>query len=72
MSWRVLVRPEAGEDVEGAAAWYDNRRDGLGDEFVEEVLAVYDALAENPLLNSRRLPRGRTSAGVTRSGFLTA
>ena len=57
MSWRVVVRTEAGDDVQEAAAWYDTRRDGLGDEFVEEVLAVFDALAENPLLNSRRLPR---------------
>lgn len=57
MSWRVIVRPEAGGDVEEAAAWYDARREGLGDEFVEDVLAVFDALAENPLLNSRRHPR---------------
>jgi plasmid stabilization system protein ParE len=57
MRWRVVVRAEAGDDVQEAAAWYDARRDGLGDEFVEEVLAVFDALAENPLLNSRRLPR---------------
>ena len=57
MNWRVVVRPETGEDVEEAAAWYDGRCAGLGDEFVQEVLAVFDALAENPLLNSRRLPR---------------
>ena len=56
MSWTVVVRPEAGDDVTEAAAWYDERQQGLGDEFVEEVLRVYDALAMNPYLNSRRHP----------------
>lgn len=49
-----MVRPEAGDDVIEAAAWYDERRDGLGAEFVEEVLRVFDALAVNPLLHARR------------------
>ena len=57
MSWHVVVRPEAGDDVTSAAAEYSARREGLGDEFVEEVLRVLDALAENPLLNCRRHPR---------------
>ena len=57
MSWRVVVRPEAGADVLEAAAWYDARQPNLGDHFVEEVLRVYDALTINPFLNSRRHPR---------------
>jgi len=57
MSWTVVVRPEAGDDVTEAADWYNERQPGLGDEFVEEVLRVYDALAINPYLNSRRHPR---------------
>ncbi|MEW6303154.1 MAG: type II toxin-antitoxin system RelE/ParE family toxin [Verrucomicrobiota bacterium] len=57
MNWRVVVRPEAGDDVAQAAAWYDTCREGLGDEFVEEVLRVFDALTHNPLLNCRRHPR---------------
>ena len=36
--------------------WYDSKCEGLGNEFIEDVLAVLDALADNPLLNSRRLP----------------
>ncbi len=57
MKWRVVVRPEAGDDVTEAAAWYNGQRAGLGDEFTEEVLAVFDALEVNPLLNCRRHPR---------------
>jgi len=57
MSWRVVVRPEAGVDVAEAAAWYDSQQGGLGDEFREGVIQVLDSLVENPWLNSRRHPR---------------
>ena len=33
MSWRVRVRPEAEDDIIEAAAWYENRSDGLGAKF---------------------------------------
>ena len=57
MNWRVVIRPEVELDVAETAAWYESRQSGLGVEFVEEVIRVWDALAENPLLNSRRHPR---------------
>jgi len=57
MSWCVVVRPEAGEDVTEAAAWYESQRQGLGREFREEVVRVLDTLALNPMLNSRRHSR---------------
>ncbi|TAL00504.1 MAG: type II toxin-antitoxin system RelE/ParE family toxin [Verrucomicrobia bacterium] len=57
MNWRVVVRPEAGDDVEEAATWYDERQPGLGSDFTEEILKVFDALELNPLLNCRRHPR---------------
>lgn len=57
MSWRVVLRPEAGDDIVQAASWYDSRAEGLGAEFVEEVLRVLDALATNPLLHARRHSR---------------
>jgi hypothetical protein len=57
MNWRVVIRPEVERDVEEAASWYESKQAGLGAEFVEEVIQVWDALAENPLLNARRHPR---------------
>jgi toxin ParE1/3/4 len=57
MSWRVVIRPEVELDVAEAAGWYESRQPGLGGEFVEEVIHVWDALAENPLLNARKHPR---------------
>jgi len=54
MSWEVVARPQAEGDVLDAADWYDSQRAGLGDEFIEEILAVFDAIAVNPLLHCRR------------------
>lgn len=55
MRWRVELAPEVENDISEAADWYEYRQPGLGTEFVEEVIRVWDGLAENPLLNSRRL-----------------
>jgi toxin ParE1/3/4 len=57
MSWRVLFRPEVEADVNEAATWYDLQQPGLGDEFREELIRVFDVLAENPLLQCRRHPQ---------------
>lgn len=56
MSWRVLVRSEVAQDVANAANWYDDHQAGLGQEFREEVIQVFDALTVNPLLYCRRHP----------------
>ncbi|MEI6083579.1 MAG: type II toxin-antitoxin system RelE/ParE family toxin [Verrucomicrobiota bacterium] len=56
MNWRVEFRPEVEQDVAEAAGWYEARQPGLGREFVEAIIGVWDALAENPLLNCRRHP----------------
>jgi plasmid stabilization system protein ParE len=57
MSWRVVVRSQVQDDVMQAAAWYEARQQGLGIEFREAVIQVFDSLADNPLLNCRRHPR---------------
>jgi hypothetical protein len=46
MKWRVEFRPEVEADVAEAAAWYEARQTGLGAEFVEEIIRVWDALSE--------------------------
>jgi len=57
MTWQVVSRPEAENEVIEIAAWYDNHSEGLGDRFVEEFLTVIDELTVNPLLHCRRHPR---------------
>jgi toxin ParE1/3/4 len=56
VNWVVEFRPEVEQDMAEAAAWYEARQAGLGGEFVEEVIRVWRALAEDPLLNCRRHP----------------
>jgi len=51
MNWKVVARPQAEDDVIQAADWYETQRAGLGGEFIEELIAVFDALEMNPLLN---------------------
>lgn len=55
---RLVIRPEAEADVAEAARWYEDRWQGLGTEFVEEVERALAAVAEEPL----RHPRIRAAA----------
>ena len=57
MNWRVVVRPEVECDIAKAVAWYEVREEGLGTIFREEVIQVFDGLAENPLIYCERHPR---------------
>jgi plasmid stabilization system protein ParE len=56
MKWQVVARPQAEDDVLEAARWYDAQQPGLGDEFIEEIFAVFDALAEDPLYQPKQHP----------------
>jgi plasmid stabilization system protein ParE len=49
-------RPEVHDDVAKAARWYEARETGLGEEFVEEIIHLWDSVAESPLIGSRRHP----------------
>ena len=45
----MIISPEAEEDLSGARLWYDQRRDGLGTDFVqcvEETLRSVEALPQ--------------------------
>ena len=45
---RVELHPEAHMKLRAAAVWYDERRPGLGDEFIAEVSSVLDRIGEVP------------------------
>ncbi len=44
----VNFRQDAETDVADAAAWYENQSAGLGAEFLDEILAACNIIAENP------------------------
>ena len=51
MSRRLIIRPEAEEDIYDAAAWYNDRAVDLGGELLDEIRAALDRVLENPLAN---------------------
>lgn len=49
MTLDVRIRPEAEQDMAEAASWYERQQRGLGQKFLDEVLAALMRLAETPL-----------------------
>ena len=70
MTFEVRLRPEAEQDLADAAAWYEEQRQGLGHEFLDEVLTMLSSIAETPLMypnvhrNTRRAVIHRFPFGV--------
>ena len=64
---RAVSHPEANQELEAAALWYEDRQTGLGDAFIDEfertLLRIVDEperwrkyLGENRKLNFNRFP----------------
>lgn len=51
--------PLAERDIEHEARWYDERKPGLGDEFVDEVSRVIHLIEQNPNRYSVRFGQWR-------------
>lgn len=49
MNYSFKYLQEVHKDIEDAYAWYEVRRTGLGDEFVEAVEQMIDRIAKGPL-----------------------
>jgi len=45
-----IIDPEAEVDLAHARQWYDDRRDGLGLEFIEKVEEAFDRIQRMPLV----------------------
>lgn len=50
MNQTVRLREEADRDLAAAASWYEQQREGLGHEFLDEALAAFKLVAEQPLI----------------------
>jgi toxin ParE1/3/4 len=61
MSLKLIVRPEAEEDILNAALWYESRQAGLGLDLANEIHAAIERAIEKPLgyLLLRRHPHVR-------------
>ncbi len=49
MTVDVRLRPEAEQELAEAARWHEEQRPSLGQEFLDEALATFAAIAERPL-----------------------
>lgn len=50
MSWQVIHTSKAERDIRSAANWYENQKHHLGQEFLDEILAVEGNLSQHPLI----------------------
>lgn len=47
--YQLLSEPGADLDVEAAFQWYENEREGLGLEFIDELRGTYNRIVDGPL-----------------------
>jgi plasmid stabilization system protein ParE len=70
VSQEVRLRPEAEDDLAEAAAWYEDQRQGLGQEFLDHVLSTVESIIERPKMyptvhrNTRRALIHRFPFGI--------
>jgi len=48
MRYKLLVKTEAIQDMTEAYGWYENKRAGLGSEFLNDVDECYNRITQNP------------------------
>ena len=66
----VRLREEADRDLATAAGWYEQKRDGLGHEFLDDALFTFQKIEEQPLAyplvhrNARRALMTRFPFGI--------
>jgi len=67
---RVHLRPEAEQDLEAAAGWYEAQQPGLGQRFYDEVLRGIESIRARPTMypsvgrGARRALIGRFPYGL--------
>jgi len=49
IEYRVISEPPTDLDVEAAFEWYENEQPGVGLEFLDELRASYNRIADGPL-----------------------
>lgn len=53
MSFEILIEPEVLEDIRNSHAYYEEKLDGLGDRFIEEVTKCIEDIKLNPYYEVR-------------------
>ena len=66
---RLELHPEARAEIRSAALWYDERRPGLGDEFIAEVSGTLDRIGGAPE-SYQAWPRTRAAGPLIRKATI--
>jgi len=53
MAAELIIAPEAQQDIDGAYSWYEDRRPGLGEEFLSCVDAGIQTISRIPELYAK-------------------
>lgn len=53
MAANLVIAPEAEQDINEAYAWYENRRVGLGEDFLNRVDACIQAISRTPEMHAK-------------------
>jgi hypothetical protein len=53
MAVELVIAPEAEQDIAQAYGWYEDRRPGLGEEFLSCVDACIQAICRTPEVHAR-------------------
>ncbi len=51
MKFRLIIRPEAEDDLKDAFLWYEDKRDGLGYDFLLQIDAGMRFIERNPQIH---------------------
>ena len=69
MTASIVVQPEAETDLDNSYRWYEERRAGLGQEFLVEVDRAFCRIAESPLRPKERY-RGTRRVALRRFPYV--
>lgn len=50
MSYKIVFLQPASHELEDSFSWYEDRKSGLGKEFIEEIEYYLDLIENNPFL----------------------
>lgn len=53
MAARLVIAPEAAQDIDEAYGWYECRRTGLGEDFLSSVDACVQAILRDPEMHAK-------------------
>ncbi|HEY4148475.1 MAG TPA: type II toxin-antitoxin system RelE/ParE family toxin [Chitinophagaceae bacterium] len=62
MSYKLLIKPGAEEDIDHAYNWYEDQQIGLGETFLDELSTYYKKLQQRPAIFSKLNPYYRQAA----------